>query len=138
MKEIAENLGEMNKVINYYKQLVDEDKPKAKEHFSNLENLLESLEEWGTLAKAIEKRLEERLDPKSKKYYTDKLVDIYQNKTQNKDKVFMSLSKEFQKNPKDKKIKEQLEDMVEETGMHEELLGFYETIVENIVDRNVK
>jgi len=138
MKEVAENLGEMNRVIEYYKQLVDEDKPKSKEHFSNLEQLLESLEEWQTLAKLIEKRLEERLDPKSKKYYTDKLVDIYQNKTQNKDKVFMSLSKEFQKNPKDKKIKEQLEDMIDETGMHEELLGFYEGIVENIVDRNIK
>ncbi len=138
MKDIAENLGEMNRVIEYYKLLVEEDKPKSKEHFSKLEELLENLEEWQTLAKLIEKRLEERLDPKSKKYYTDKLVDIYQNKTQNKDKVFMSLSKEFQKNPKDKKIKEQLEDMVEETGMHEELLGFYEGIVENIVDRNVK
>ncbi len=138
MKEVAENLGEMNKVIDYYKLLVEEDKPKSKEHFSKLEELLENLEEWQVLAKLIEKRLEERLDPKTKKYYTDKLVDIYQNKTQNKDKVFMSLSKELQKNPKDKRIKEQLEDMVEETGMHEELLGFYEGIIDNIVDRNIK
>jgi tetratricopeptide (TPR) repeat protein len=138
MKDVADNLGEVNRVIEYYKQLVEEDKPKAKEHFSALEQLLESLEEWKTLAKLIEQRLEERLDPVTNKYYTDKLVDIYQNKTQNKDKVFISLSKEFQKNPKDKKIKEQLEDMVEETGIHEELLGFYESIVDSIVDRNIK
>ncbi len=138
MKEVAEHIGETDNVIAYYKELIDLDRPKVKENISNLENLLESLDEWNELADLYENLLEGRITPKEKKYYNEKLIEIYKDKVQNKDKVFRSLSKNFKKNPKDKKLKEQLEEVAASSGMQEELLSFYENIVESIMDSRVK
>ncbi len=138
MKNTAEQLGETQRVIKYYQLLLEEDKVKAKENFDKLEELLESVGEWLTLAKLYEERLQERLDPKTKELYTDRLVDIYTNKAPNKDKVFLSLCENFKKNPRDAKLKDQLEEVVQNAGMHEELLSFYESIIETISDRSVK
>lgn len=138
MKEIAENSGEYKRVAKYYQILMEDDKPKYKEYFDKLESLLESLEEWSQLARLYEERLKEKLDPKTKELYTNRLIDIYTNKAPNKDKIFLSLCENYKKNFKDIKIKEQLEVIVEENRMHEELLSFYETIVESVPDKNIK
>lgn len=138
MKDIAEKIGEINRIIDYYDQLVQEDRPKSKEHFKQLEDLLTSLEEWEQLTRFYEKRLQERLDPRTKDEYTKKLLEIYQEKIPNKDKVFYSLCENYKKNPKNKDLREKLELMVEDAGMQEELLSFYENIVDIIPDKTVR